>query len=1003
MKIFTSLLALQLLLTLICLPAAAQEPILGWEQRYDGQGSWADEPTAMAVDEEGYSYITGTSRGVGIVKIITIKYSPTGQQVWAVKSEVDATARAVAVDNAGSVYVTGFSEDSNTGANFITFRYDATTGEQVWSQQYDGPDNNFDFPVAIVANNGSVYVTGDSFDNETKSDYATVRYDAATGEELWVMRYNGPDNLLDEVKDIAVDETGGVYVTGRSYEAYATIRYDTETGEEVWVKRYSGLGTGLNIASAIAVDDAGGVYVTGSSSGDYATIRYEATTGSETWVARYNGSDYGFDDAKDIAVDNNGGVYVTGSSAGDYATVGYHSETGQEVWVKRYNGPDGGNDEAKFIVSDNAGGVTVSGSSPGYQSGTGIDIATVHYTAETGEEKWVQRYNGPANGNDEVRAMATDMAGSIYVTGSTNSDIVTIKYLIATGQEAWMQYHDETGSLIDEPVDMAVDKSGNSYVTGTSRGVGFENITTIKYDPSGQQLWVAKFEGTSSARGIDIDEAGGIYVTGRSTSSGTSSDYITIRYDAETGTQTWATLYNGAANGTDEVSAIAVDEAGGVYVTGRSISTSSDYATVRYNTATGEETWVMRYNGATDGYDQPTAIAVDRTGGVYVTGYSDNNGNQDYATIRYDAATGQESWVQRYSGASNGFSADQATAIAVDNNGGVYVTGSSFGEGTGPDYATVRYDATTGNETWVTQYNGPANKTDEATAITTDNSGGVYVTGSSTNENTAPDFATVRYEAATGEETWAQRYNGPANGFDEARAIAVDNVGGVYVSGRSINTSHDIATIRYSTSTGEETWVELYDGADNNDEEVRAIAVNSDGSVYITGFTFSPVTGNDFLTIKYSQQTIECPATADDAIAGSSTVAAGTEGAVYYLSGPAPLFTVWSITDSEGNSLTDFTGQDSPTISVDWPSAPDFYRISLTYVTQEGCTLSTAPLYVHVYAPDAGFVTGGGRIESPAAPAYEFMQTSKRAHWSLVARYSKRNGEEDQVQGSTML
>jgi hypothetical protein len=113
----------------------------------------------------------------------------------------------------------------------------------------------------------------------------------------------------------------------------------------------------------------------------------------------------------------------------------------------------------------------------------------------------------------------------------------------------------------------------------------------------------------------------------------------------------------------------------------------------------------------------------------------------------------------------------------------------------------VKYDSS-GVEQWVARYNGPGNEWDEARAIALDNSGNIYVTGQSAGSGTYEDYATVKYDSS-GVEQWVARYNGPGNDEDKAYAIALDNSGNIYVTGGSMGSGTDLdyATIKYS-STG---------------------------------------------------------------------------------------------------------------------------------------------------------------------------------------------------------
>ncbi len=415
------------------------------------------------------------------------------------------------------------------------------------------------------------------------------------------------------------------------------------------------------------------------------------------WVRRYNGTGNFIDRAYAIAVDYSKNVYVTGSSSGsgsldDYATIKYY-HNGDTAWVRRYSASVNLPDRAYGIVVDDSDYVYVSGYS--YDSLTNFDYATIKYSPD-GETSWVRRYNGPGNSDDYAYAIAVDGSGNVYVTGSGQGnglDCATIKYY-SNGDTAWVRRYDGPVHSDDYADGIAVDSSGNVYITGFSWGSGTgRDYVTIKYNLYGDELWVRRYDMENSddyAYSIAVDGSGNVYVTGVSYGSGTSYDYATIKYDPA-GKQLWVKRYNGPpGNSYDWASAIAVDSSGNVYVTGSSygIGTDWDYATIKYDTD-GKQLWVKRYNGPGNSEDESNSIAIDDSGNVYVTGYSPGSGtSRDYVTLKYDA-DGNQLWVKRYNGPGN--SDDGAYAIAVDGSGNVYVTGESYGSGTYHDYATIKY------------------------------------------------------------------------------------------------------------------------------------------------------------------------------------------------------------------------------------------------------------------------------------------------------------------------
>jgi uncharacterized delta-60 repeat protein len=424
-------------------------------------------------------------------------------------------------------------------------------------------------------------------------------------------------------------------------------------------------------------------------------------------------------------------------------------------------------------------------------------------------QEWVSRYNGLGNVEDNANSVAVDGSGNVYVTGQstgngTNLDYATIKYNSA-GVQQWVARYNGPGHGYDSANALAIDSSGNVYVSGQSMGNGTSyDYATIKYNSAGVQLWVARYNGpgngSDDARSIAVDGLGNVYVTGYSDGSGTNSDFATIKYNS-TGIEQWVTRYNGPGNSSDGAHSLAVDGLGNVYVTGRSFAseTIDDYTTIKYNSV-GVEQWVARYNGPGNSTDFAWSLAIDGSGNTYVTGQSTGNGtNFDYATIKYNS-TGVEQWVARYNGPGNDW--DNATSVSVDNTGNVYVTGSSTGSGTNIDYATIKYN-TAGVQQWVARYNGPGNFEDFANSLAVDGTGNVFVTGFSKGSGTSSDYATIKYNSA-GVQQWIQRYNGPGNGDDFAYSLSIDGSGNVFVTGFSngSGTSSDYTTIKYSQQVG---------------------------------------------------------------------------------------------------------------------------------------------------------------------------------------------------------
>jgi hypothetical protein len=186
--------------------------------------------------------------------------------------------------------------------------------------------------------------------------------------------------------------------------------------------------------------------------------------------------------------------------------------------------------------------------------------------------------------------------------------------------------------------------------------------------------------------------------------------------------------------------------------------------------------YIQQHSGTTKG------TAVRRTG------QSSRTTNALYGAL----GSATELWVGHYNGPGNG--PDDADGLAVSPDGSrVFVTGTSA-TGTTEDWATVAYDATTGNQLWVKLLNGPGNANDapQAAPVVSPDGSRIYVTGNMTLGNGHFVMRTVAYNAADGSELWAASYQGPANIDDSARALALSSDDSrLFVTGWSDNWQDD--------------------------------------------------------------------------------------------------------------------------------------------------------------------------------------------------------------------
>jgi sugar lactone lactonase YvrE len=339
------------------------------------------------------------------------------------------------------VYVTGRSYGSDSTRDYATVAYDAASGSRIWLARLNVA-NGYPEAIGVSPDGSQVFVTGTSGPSGD-SDYTTVAYGALAGAQRWVARYDGANTGLNQATALAVSPDGArLYVTGlslsaRTEEDYATLAYEASTGRELWVSRYDGGASvyAIDYATAIAASPDGSVvYVTGRSTGPdgpgFATLAYGAASGEQVWLSRYLGPDV----PRAMALSPDGsGLFVTGTvpvrySDTDYATVAYDAPSGTERWAATYDGPAHSVDAAHdMAVSSDGQVVYVTGESVG-RSDT-ADFATLGYATAGGMQLATARYGRSPQSTDGATAVATSQDGrAVYVTGVSANDYATIAY-----------------------------------------------------------------------------------------------------------------------------------------------------------------------------------------------------------------------------------------------------------------------------------------------------------------------------------------------------------------------------------------------------------------------------------------------------------------------------------------------------------------------------------------------------------------------------------------------
>jgi hypothetical protein len=329
-------------------------------------------------------------------QFVLVKYIDDGStltKAWQATGGSPWSAAAVAVDRFGNVIVavnTGRLTDFHgNGGDIRVLKYSAD-GVLTWVGTYDGPAHGLDYVKAMAVDvHGNAVVCGASFGRHTGRDYLTLKFRAANGSVAWARRYSGPSDF-DEARDVTVDPSGNVYVTGQSRSIASkpgisgppgavTIAY-TAGGKQKWIvvdrRRLAVSNSAIDYTGAGGVRSVvvTGVWVPAGSNQGRPYFQKYRTDRKLLWTASLDPAAYANGWGEATALDADGAPVAAGTFNTNGDTGGWlagASAAGDTPWVStiasRYDNPSWAEFDAVAVAGDGrilAAGNIASGEMP---------------------------------------------------------------------------------------------------------------------------------------------------------------------------------------------------------------------------------------------------------------------------------------------------------------------------------------------------------------------------------------------------------------------------------------------------------------------------------------------------------------------------------------------------------------------------------------------------------------------------------------------------------------
>jgi|GEM_PF-4338726 len=703
----------------------------------------------------------------------------------------------IAVDPAGNVFVTGYSDSLKNGFDIMTIKY-AENGRQVWKKRYNSGVGVADYPVAVIPHaDGSVSICGYADLEPGLSELLTLRYDT-NGQLLWAVRYaaGGSMRPLEAITD---EQNGLIITSGLTFPdggSDAVVMRYSQRGILSWDYTYSPAGVQRSFLNTLYADEFGNVYAGGSHSvsGSLRMLLVKLTPEGQTvWSKEFDipGRD---EMAIGVCALPNNSVCIAGNSLSDdndMRFIGLNS-AGETLWQRQVNFEP---DDRLVGVTSNESGVFATG----YSQTAGFSKVKTFHLNTLGELLWAE------------------------------------------------EIHDAYNTY---PTDITVDQSGNSMVVGfREKHVGASGIIAAKYSPSGELIWSETLENFGEShhegRAISAGKNGEVFLAGYGFSAENGWDMLTYAFNTS-GEQLWLDVLNEPATSREQGVISSLDSEDHLITLANSFSGEKGWdALVTKHTSTGELIWSYRLDHfGTD--DEAIDLLVGEEAIFVLTQAVDEDGLQ--TAILTGLSLAGNGLFHHELAKKSGWNL-RPVCLTTDMDETLYVAASEYQIGSSSVVITALGED--GSVSW--RYASSENSDDELTNATALAVNEYYLAiGGTISGSANSQKVGITLLNDVGQFQWQRAYQGNADYMDELNDLVFREDHAVVFAATVYNNGYnrDIVAGCYALD-GSLLWLDELNGSGNNNDLAYEIGITSVGEVFLIGRTFRGAEGNDIVLLKY--------------------------------------------------------------------------------------------------------------------------------------------------------